>query len=90
VGRHADDVPLADVDDLVVELDASAAGDDDVELFLRLVLVAERRAEARPRLSRPTAPISQFSSRLGKRASMSSGIPNFGATFSCSRMLTIV
>src|SRR3954470_18247105 len=38
--RDADHVPLLDLDDLVVELDAARAGDDRVDLLLDLVAVA--------------------------------------------------
>src|SRR3954451_23613596 len=38
--RDADHVPLLDLDDLVVELDAARAGDDGVDLLLDLVAVA--------------------------------------------------
>ena len=47
VGATRSDVPLAQLDDLVVELDAAGAGDHDVGLLLRDVAVADRRAEAR-------------------------------------------
>ena len=46
VRGDADDVPRAEVDDLVVELDPARAADDDVGLLLLAVAMAERRAEA--------------------------------------------
>ena len=42
LGVDPDGVPLADLDDVVLELEAAAAGDDHVDLLLRLVAVAER------------------------------------------------
>src|SRR5205823_6066575 len=42
---EADRVPLAELDDLVLDLDARRPADDDVDLLLALVLVAERDAE---------------------------------------------
>ena len=45
--RDAHDVPLLELVDLVVELDAAGAADDDVDLFLLAVAVAARRAEVR-------------------------------------------
>ena len=44
---EADRVPLADIDDLVADLDPAGAADDDVDLLLRDVLVPERDAEVR-------------------------------------------
>ena len=41
---NAHDVPLLDVDDLVVELHSPAAAHDDEHLFLRLVRMAVREA----------------------------------------------
>ena len=40
-GRDADHIPLLDLDDLVVELDAARAIDDRIDLLLDLVAVAE-------------------------------------------------
>src|SRR5262249_28515210 len=45
VRSDPDDVPLADVLDLVLDLDAAASLDDHVELLLARVLVPERRPE---------------------------------------------
>jgi hypothetical protein len=45
-GRDPDRVPGAQLDDVVVELHPHAAADDDVDLLLRAVAVAERLAEA--------------------------------------------
>src|SRR5439155_26575109 len=47
---ESDRVPLRDFDDLVVDLDASRASYDDVDLFLRRVLVTERHPEVRCQL----------------------------------------
>src|SRR4051794_14968587 len=44
--RDADRVPLRELDDLVLDLDPAGAADDDVDLLLGLVLVAEGDAEA--------------------------------------------
>src|SRR5439155_1258692 len=46
--READDVPPAQLDDLVVELDPAGAVDDDVHLLLLAVVVPHRRADAGP------------------------------------------
>src|SRR5438445_217412 len=43
--RHAHRIPLAEVDDLVLELDPAAARENDVDLLLRLVPVPEGPAE---------------------------------------------
>src|SRR3954454_1949016 len=45
VAGHADGVQLAELDDVVAGLDAGAARDDDVDLLLLPVLVAEGEAE---------------------------------------------
>src|SRR5581483_6648778 len=45
-----DHVPLLQLDDVVVDLHASAAGDDDVRLLLLLVPVAEALPEVRREL----------------------------------------
>src|SRR5437764_4801298 len=44
--RDANDVPLPQLDDLVVELDATGTADHDVDLFLLAMAVAHRGAEA--------------------------------------------
>ena len=44
---ETDRVPLGDVDDVVLDLDPPGATDDDVDLFLLRVLVAERDPEVR-------------------------------------------
>ena len=66
VGRHADGVPGAELDDLVVELDARAAGHDDVDLFLVGVAVAEGHAEARRRLEVAEAGVLELQSPAGE------------------------
>src|SRR3954469_3377774 len=47
LARNPQRVPLAQLDDLVVELDARAAADHDVDLFLLAVPVPERDPETR-------------------------------------------
>src|SRR5918912_3674525 len=47
LGRDADDVPRAQVDDVDVDLDAARPGEDDVHLLDLAVAVAEARALAR-------------------------------------------
>ena len=59
--READRVPLGEFDDLVLDLDAGGAADDDVDLLLGLVLVAERDPE--PGLEREEAQPERLAAR---------------------------
>src|SRR5947207_2405593 len=52
---ESDRVPLGDFDDLVVDLDAPRAAHDDVDLFLRHMLVTERHPEVRCQLQQAQA-----------------------------------